>query len=435
MPLPSPSRPAVIRRLPRLAAAAALFALVAAACGTGDTGSAQRGEATVRRPPAAAAEAVADARTDLAARLYLAVADQRGDDLAVSPLLVTDGLAMVRAGAVEDTAAELDAVLGTGDIGPTELLDGVAAAESAVLADTGEQTTENRRGTVSVRSASSLWLQRGTVVDEAYLDELAAGLDRGVRLVDFRSDADSAGDAVNRWAEQETGGQIRVLAPRGTMGSSTRMALASALTYEAPWAVPFDVTRTTVGDFTRADGTTTRVPLLRRDAAEGLRLAEGDGWQAVEVPYLGGQLTMVLLVPSGPDLGPVHQLLAAGGLGEALDGLRRRPVALTLPRFAFTTELDLVAPLTGMGLVRTTDVDEAQLDAMAPAESLALGEVVQQTFVAVDEEGSSQSAATVSARATTPTDLTPVVADHPFVFVVRHPDSGSVLLIGRVTDP
>ena len=115
--------------------------------------------------------------------------------------------------------------------------------------------------------------------------------------------------------------------------------------------------------------------------------------------------------------------------------MRRRPVALTLPRFAFTTELDLVAPLTGMGLVRTTDVDEAQLDAMAPAESLALGEVVQQTFVAVDEEGSSQSAATVSARATTPTDLTPVVADHPFVFVVRHPDSGSVLLIGRVTDP
>lgn len=412
------------------------IAVVLAACGADDSGSVVRSDAEPVPAPPSASRALEQPAQRFAGRLYAALAARQAGNLAVSPVLVIDGLAMVGAGAQGATAHEIDALLGTEALSDDELLAAVAAQRSALADATGEVRGPDRQGRVELDQPSAMWLQRGTVVAPELLDQLAERLDRGVRLVDFRSDPDAAGEAISRWAEDETDGAIRQLAPRGAVSDASRVAVTSALAYEAPWAVPFDVTRTETGTFTPPDGTVTRVAMLRRDAPQGLRAADEAAWQAVEVPYLGDELAMVLLVPRDDDPTAIDRLLAEGRLPEVLDELRPTPVALTVPRFAVTTEVELVPTLNSLGLATATDVETAQLDGIAAGEQLALTEVIQQTYVGIDEEGTSTSAATVTQQAPPlPTDLVTISADRPFSFVVLHRDSGTVLLIGRVTHP
>jgi serpin B len=424
------------RRAGRALVALAAAAVLAAACGSAGTVSQARGEAAPIEPAPTDAEALVDPGAGLAASLLRAVAAERGGNVAVSPVLALDGLAMIRAGSGGDTRTELDGLLGTGELRDEELLASVAGLDVAIAGSTGEQRSERRQGTITVDAPSSIWLQRGTALDEGWLDLLSSRLDRPARLVDFRSDPDSARTAINQWASDETGGGIDALAPRGVVTSSSRLVLAAALWFEAPWALPFDVARTTDDAVALPDGTTATVPVMHLATETGLRYAEGDGWEAVELPYLGDDLAMVVVVPRDATLADLEARLSAELIDEIDRSLRPRGVRLSLPRFSFTTELELSGALRSMGLARTTDVEEADLEPMAPAEPLAVDEVLQQTYVSIDEEGTEQSAATVSEEATAPPDdLIPVQVDQPFLFLVVHRPSDSIVLIGHVVDP
>lgn len=424
------------RRVRRGLGTLAVIGTLVVGCGSAGTVSQARGDAPTIEPDPSEAEQLRDPGAALATSLLRAVASERGGNVAVSPVLALDGLSMVRAGAGGTTRDELDALLGTGDLDDDQLLASVAGTTAALEQSEGEQRSERRQGTVTVDGPSSIWLQRGTTLGDEWLDLLSSHLDRPVRLVDFRSDPDSARDAINRWAQDETGGDIDQLAPRGVVTSTSRLVLASTLWFEAPWDAPFEVERTEDGPFHLADGTTATVPLMQAQHAEGMLYAEGPRWQAVALPYLGRDLAMVVVVPQGSTLEELEAQLTGPALTDLLDDLRPAGVELSVPRFAFTSELDLFGPLRSLGLVQSTDVDEADLDRMAPAEPLAIDEVIQQTYISIDEEGSEQSAATVSETTTPPPPgLVSVAADQPFLFLVVHRPSDVVLLIGHVVDP
>lgn len=372
----------------------------------------------------------------LAARLHRSLATTHPGNVAVSPLLVLDGLAMVRVGADGASRDEFDQLLDTSGIGDDELLGAVAAVHEGLASAEGEQTNETRRGSVRIDLPSSLWLQRGSRLDQTWLDRLSGGLGRPVRLVDFRSDADSARTALNAWASDATGGAISQLAPRGTVTSATRLVVAGALWFEAPWALPFPVNETATAPFTLASGTTVDTAMLHQRRARGFRYGEGDTWQAVELPYLGDDLSMIVVVPRLGGLAAFEAGLDGDRILEVLDALGPAPVEITMPTFGFTSELQLLSSLGDLGLDEATDPERASLDPAAPGELLAVDDVIQQTYVGIDEEGSEESAAT-STRSTAPIigDTESVVVDEPFLVLVAHRPTGAIVLIGRVSDP
>lgn len=449
----------------------ALVAVLVAGCAS-TSGQAVSGEARRLGSDASQQAAAAQALTGFAVSLEQALArSEPSANMAVAPLPAAVGLSQVRHGASGPTGTQIDAALGGLD--PATMAAGLDGLGQDLTADSGgrENAVTGRRGTVSVEVADTLFAQRATRFDPDWLNWLDARWGTGVRTVDFRSDPETARGSVNTWVDDATAGHIDRLVDRGEITDRTRLLATSAAYLKAPWSVPFDRADTRLEPFRRLDGSTETVPLMALTSAT-LGHAAGDGWQAVELPYLGDQLSMVLIVP---DPGRFTQV-EAGLDGAALEAIERElvptPLTLRLPQFGFTTRTDLESALRAIGV--TTVFDEgAQLPGITGDENLVLDSAPHSTYVAADEEGTDAAGTAPRPPATTvpgtslpgttgPTGTAPgapatvtgagggaspgvataaasappeLTVDRPFLVLVRDRTSGAVLFYGRVVSP
>ena len=173
-----------------------------------------------------------------------------------------------------------------------------------------------------------------------------------------------------------------------------------------------------------------------------LNYAAGTGWRAVELPYLGGPdqnrtLALTLIVPD--HLGAFEKTLTGVRLGGIVGALRSRKVALSVPKFAIDTHVNLDLVLQALGIRRAFDVKEADFSGITGDEPLYVGGVIHQANISVDEKGTEAAAATAIVMATGgPGDTTRPITlriDRPFFFAVRDTETGTVLFLGRITDP
>jgi serpin B len=182
-----------------------------------------------------------------------------------------------------------------------------------------------------------------------------------------------------------------------------------------------------------------------------LRYLRADGYQAVELPYAGTRLGLVIVLPDpspGPGSGdPAYAgpggLLASVAPGSGLGGLRAglvpRQVSLALPRFRVTSGFALRPVLAALGMPLAF-TDEADFSGITTAQRLRIDEVVHQAYIDVNEAGTEAAAATAvvmtaSARLMDPEPLVEMIVDRPFLFALTDLRNGLPLFLGRVTDP
>jgi serpin B len=277
-----------------------------------------------------------------------------------------------------------------------------------------------------VAVANGLFAQAGLPVGREFLHTLAAQYGAGVRTVDFGSA--QATETINAWVRTQTADRIRRLFD--SLDPATRLVLANAVYLKADWARPFAEYPTTKEAFTRADGSTVRVPTMHLQAT--LRYAAGPGWQAVELPYAGGELAMWVLLPTdGAAPGP---LLAPATLRTVADQLHDQRVAVALPRFDFATDLDLVTALQQLGL-HTAFGPDADFSGIVPG--LFISQAVHRANITVDEWGTEAAAVTGLAFAISaaPPPQVTVRADHPFAFAIVHRPTRAPVFMGVVAQP
>ena len=419
-----------LRALVVLAAAA----LLAAACGGRSTGTEVRADTAQDPPDRASIAPTAAANSAFGADLYRELA-ARGDNFVISPYGISTGLAMAAAGAGGTTAEQLASVQHvTGDL---DLDLGLSSIRQQLAQRNGEQSSDVRRGKVSLQIPTALWGQKGTQLLDPFLEQLSRSFDTGVRLVDFRSDPDAARRAINNWVRGETDDAIEELVPRGTITDLTRLVVSDAASLQAPWDVPFDPTRSRPAPFTLLDGQTVTPMTMTALAPEGLLYAADDGWEAVGLPYLGRQLEMVVLVPESGRFAEVEDRLDGAELQRVVSRLRPTPLDLRLPRFGFTTQLDLSDPLAAIGAPSAFATGEADFSGITEDEPLSISSFPHQTFLSADEDGT-EATATQVIRSTDdqPTvKLTAVAVDRPFIVVVIDRATSEPLLLGRVVNP
>ena len=210
-------------------------------------------------------------------------------------------------------------------------------------------------------------------------------------------------------------------------------ALVNTIYLNAKWAQPFEPSETHDDSFTTGDGSNVTVPMMH--STSELDYAEGKGWQAVRLPYKGGELSMWVLLPTGK-VDPI-ELLSSQTLAAAGDGFAPGNVGLSLPRWDTETKADLTDLLRSLGMEET--FDHGDFTALTSDPSFAISQVVQQANITVGEKGTVAAAATAIIGETTaiqpPDDLIEVNADHPFAFVVMHDPTGVPLFEGVVADP
>jgi serpin B len=197
--------------------------------------------------------------------------------------------------------------------------------------------------------------------------------------------------------------------------------------------VPFSEHATQPGDFSRLDGTTVSAQMMH--AFDSFAYARGEGWEAVQLPYIGNQLAMTLILPD--DFAAYTAALDADTFADVAGALVEQEGAVSLPRFDFETKAGLADMLAGMGMPLAFDFAQADFSGMTTQEPLFISAVIHQANISVDEKGTEAAAATAVAIAASaaPVESFDVRLDRPFIFALRDLDTGAVLFLGQVTDP
>jgi serpin B len=352
--------------------------------------------------------------------LYGSLAGESGNVL-LSPVNLAQVLAVLEQGAVGQTADEIASVLHDGL--PAETF------QDALGQLYGEIAGDGPAG-VTLAIATSLWLQAGERFHPAFVDLVLRRHNAQAITTDFRTDPASARRRVNAWAAEKTNDRIRELLAEGQPDPETSLLVAAAIFLHAPWETAFPRDQTDTAPF-HAPSRTMAVVMMHRQAS--LPYVEEETLQAVELPYAGGELAMLVVLPRSGALGATEKRLHGAALARLVADLSPRTVEIGVPRFSFSWGGRLTAPLSGLGMGRAF-TPEAEFARMAPTR-LYVHDLVQRARIEVDEEGTTAAAAAAVEMAPFSTFMPTIVCDRPFLFFVRHRPTGALLFLGRVVDP
>lgn len=380
--------------------------------------------------PQEAREDLVEGNSEFAIELYREIAGQ-DKNLFFSPFSISEALTMTYAGARGLTAAQMADTLQLGD-DPDQVHPAFNWLD-AHLMSLAETPRNEESEPFELAVANSIWGQTGYDFESEFLDTLALNYGAGLNTLDFQTQPEPSREAINQWVEDKTQERIKDLIPQGMIKPTTRMVLTNAIYFKASWLHAFDADITAPGDFTLRDGSTVSADLMYQTT--DFKYAQMDGYKAIELPYDGGDVSMLVFLPE--DLDEFEQNLGTDTLEDVNEAFEEKEVQLTLPKFEFTLPLPLTQTLQDMGMTEPFSAT-ADFTGMNVRNELRISDVVHKAFVAVDEEGTEAAAATaviVGVDSAGPNEPAEFKADKPFVFMIRANQTGSLLFVGRVLDP
>ncbi len=348
----------------------------------------------------------------------------------LSPWSVSVALATLQSGADGETRLEIETALGHAGAGDA-LIDSFAATLRQLCASTNAQAEGVER-----RLANALWCQDGYPLQPPFVETVRHGLSSEVRHLDFAGSPAEAARRVNGWVAEVTRQRIRDLLP-GSPDPLTRAVLANAVYFKAAWLFPFEERVTRPEPFRLLDGTRVDVPTMHLGAE--LRHASEGTLQALEVPYASGGFALVLLLPDPGPLEAAERSITPELLGNLLAGLRERETVLSLPRFHVAPAGVRLRSTLGTVGVRAAFGPRADFSRMSLEPGFAVDDVLHSAFIDVDEKGTEAAAATGMAACGAALGPRPrplqFRVDRPFLFLLRHQPTGTILFMGRLVDP
>ena len=380
------------------------------------------------RTETGAPEDAAWALREFALTLYERLREGEGNRV-FSPLSVFTLLALVLRGTRSHTEAALRRALHW-DAQPSRLSSALRALTERLHVPTAQEPTPHIKDEgFALVSANGFWPQQGYPLREEYLAELAQSFGVTPTAVDFAGAPEAASQVLNAWASEQTRGRIPAIAPSEGLPPATRYVLANAVYFRSRWEKPFDYD-TQDGPFHLLDGRQVAVPMMGRHAHFGY--ARGAGYQLIELPYLGRQASMVVLLPDAGFFERFERLLSGQRLDTLLAQRTWEDFVLRLPRFRLDQHVDLTRLAERLGLSALLEPG-ADLSGMTPVGEPFTGSLVHDATLTVDEKGTEAAAVT---RMYHIGGVPPVVeVNRPFLFLIRHMETGAVLFLGRVMDP
>lgn len=374
---------------------------------------------------------VADATKDLAKGTNATVAEageafgwkllrEVGDkeNVLISPLSIATALSMAMNGAQGETQREMRETLGLGKLTPAQIND---------ASRTMGQLLVNADPKVTLRIANSIWAKQDAAFKDSFLKTNEDVYGARVERLDF-SDGDKAAETINAWVKGATEGKIPSIVDNVT--PDHRMFLINAVYFRGMWAEPFQKDATAEADFTKLDGTKTKVAMMATTQSVGYH--EDKGYRAISLPYGNKRLEMVVMLPTGKDQ-DFRKTMAAGAVIPR--GMKAQEVAVKLPKFRIEESYDLNEALKKLGM-KLAFTDRADFSALS-AEKMLISAVKHKTFMEVDEQGTEAAAATsVEVSVTSaPAEPKSFVVDRPFYLALRERETGIVLFLGFVGAP
>jgi len=380
--------------------------------------------------PQTDAEKLVCGNAAFAVELYRKLADKEGN-LFFSPYSISTALAMTYAGARANTEREMARTLHF-PLDPERLHPAFAELQ-------GMLNAIQEAGNTKLCVANSLWPQEGHPFLKEYLLLVERCYGVSITPVDYRSGTtrEAARQTINMWVQSRTQDKIRDLIQAGHLDDSTRLVLTNAIYFKGKWKNEFSIGSTKDMAFFLSPSRSVPVPTMHQEEQFGY--GETESVQILEMPYRGGELSMLVLLPKRIEgLKQLERSLTAEILRDWRAHLTQRKVKVFVPRFKTTFRIELKEILGSMGMVEAFQWPGANFAGLdGDSRWFYIGQVIHKAYVDVNEEGTEAAAATAVVMMMGGAPPRPPVfrADHPFLFLIQENRTRSILFLGRVVDP
>ena len=342
------------------------------------------------------------------------------ENVMISPLSISYALSMTLNGANGATRDSMLKALSVSGITPDEINSSYKNLTDALL---------NVDSRVKMSIANSVWTENDFKVKKSFVDILTSYYDS--ESMQFYIADKTVPSKINSWISDKTNGLIKNMVDN--LDDNTVMLLINAIYFKGKWKSEFDKDNTITTSFYKPADTVS-VPTMKQKS--DFKVYVGDGFKLGEFPYGQCNFVMDIILPDAQDgIAAILPTVTDASFFSWLNNLSAAKVDLSLPRFKYGFKKGLKDVLTdiGMGIAFT---DAADLTNIANA-SLLISDVIHQSFIETNEEGTEAAAATIVVISTTSAgpDSFTFNADHPFLYIIRETTTNTILFMGRVTDP
>ncbi len=302
---------------------------------------------------------------------------------------------------------------------------------------------EQRNYFFELSIANRTFGQSGLTIQPSFVELTGKLYGAPIQSLDFQNAPEAARQQINRWVAGRTKDRVLKLIPKGAITPDTRFALVNAMYFTAGWHHPFMTSLTQDGKFMADGNRPVRVKMMGGGPSAGYAHHQNDKLKVLELHFIDNDFSMVFLLPDENDgLPGLEQKLTIAALERWLKVASHGKVLVTIPKFRLKagSSMKLKKPLSELGLKALFSQTACDLTGLARTKPpLFVGEVFHQSFVAINEDGAEAAAATAvlpkAGSAPGRSEPPSFTADHPFLFLIRDRKTGTILFLGRVTDP
>lgn len=406
----------------KIVVAATLVILVASGCE--DIGTSSGQQRVPPRPLTSQEQAIVTADNSFGLKLLTVVnKDETGKNVFISPVSISMALGMTLNGAVGATRDSMEQTLECAGLSQTDIN---TSYESLTALLTGLDPR------VQFQIANSIWYRPALIVEEEFKSVNARYFRAEVNQIDFADP--SASGTINSWVDRSTNGRIKEIVPN-PIPAEIVMYLINAIYFKGTWTYRFDASLTRDDTFELPGGSTTACRMMYQKGV--FQYSENDQLQAIDLPYGDAGFSMTIVLPkSGIDIDRFLDDVSGQRWSEWTSALTKTEGELYLPKFTLEYEKKLNDVLKAMGMAIAFSREDADFTGIDKRGGLFISEVMHKTFVQVDEEGTEAAAATsVGVGLTSIGGGFVMRVDRPFVFAIREHHSGTILFIGKITNP
>ncbi|XP_046496801.1 serpin B9 [Equus quagga] len=354
--------------------------------------------------------------------------DNPSHNVFYSPVSISSALAMVFLGAKGNTAAQMAQVLSLN----TEK--DIHQGFQSLLTEVNKPGTQ-----YLLRTANRLFGEKSCEFFPTFKESCVRFYHAELEQLSFAKAAEQSRKHINTWVSKKTEGKIQELLPGNSIDAQTRLVLVNAIYFKGKWKEQFDKTNTSEMPFKINQKEQKPVQMMFQEATFKLAYIKEVQAQVLELPYVGEELSMIILLPDedvGLDSVEKNLTFEKFTAWTKPDCMKSTEVEVLLPRFTLEEEYDMESVLQRLGMLDAFEQGKADFSAMSAERDLCLSKFVHKSFVEVNEEGTEAAAASAILVVECCMEFGPrFCADHPFLFFIRHNKTNSILFCGRFSSP
>ncbi len=288
----------------------------------------------------------------------------------------------------------------------------------------------NSTKSVKLNVANSIWLNEDRAgKDVDFSDEYEDLVEKYYFGDAETEDANDIAREINEWIEEKTNGKIKKMLDDSRRADFLSV-LVNTIYFKGEWQNQFEKSNTYKETFTDRKSSKSEIDFMHK--TDRYSYYEDENMKMVRVPYKGNDLAMYFVLPTNEEKMDIE---------SALDKMEISKVKLSIPKFKTEYKLSFVEILKDLGITTAFDVQNAEFKnkmfkGVKDDEKIWIDDVLQKTFIEVDENGTEAAAATAIIMKNTSAmpieeEIKEFKADKPFIYFIMDEDTKEVLFMGE----